>query len=109
MTSAKVGSDFGVGTAAGQTVILIQGFTMPASLGSVQHRADGCCLGLEGIHFCIATYQRESSPAQLIAVVSLTTPAAFRFRSRHPDRTIRPLSAGQTSLTWQEVSLPDAG
>ncbi|KAK9853641.1 hypothetical protein WJX84_004699 [Apatococcus fuscideae] len=95
--------------APGQTVILIQGFTMPVDLMGVQRRADGCCLGLEGIHFCMATYQRENEPPPLVALVSLTTPAAFRFRARHPDRTIRPMSAGQTSLSWKEVSLPQAG
>ena len=83
---------------------------MPSSkIQLVQQQADSCLYRLEGIHFCMATCTRDTEQPQAIAIVSLTAQAVFNFCARHMDGRIRRAGPDIPPLTWQDLTLPEAG
>ncbi|KAK9867156.1 hypothetical protein WJX84_004053 [Apatococcus fuscideae] len=100
------------GPAQGHSVLLIQGWpdiprlTGQCKLGGPQMYIQDCCKGIDGIHFCITTYDYLSRP---IALLSLTTHAALAFSSQYADGTIPSTTPGQPVLTWKDCGLSEAG
>ncbi|KAK9817638.1 hypothetical protein WJX74_010962 [Apatococcus lobatus] len=95
--------------AEGYSVVILQGFSLSQGLTDVQAIAEQCCQDIDGVHFIMATYRRDTSHnLSPMAILSLSMDASWALMARYPARALSCPRTG-TALECMDISLPEAG